>query len=305
MLHVERVMVMVIERRVKETITPIELEHGDVLKFGGNWEMKLVQTSAEVLSRLPAAMKDGNHYAGDIAVYGMTAVVAINGREHVLKREVGSQASFYEPWEVDGVRVWFDAAACAFIHPPKEGGIIHEKDWAHKQVCRPYRAGRFLVQAADRGIAPEPIGAWYEGQQPVPDIRECYLGADCWMGPYAGGAAHCGLDINMKAGTILTAPIDLDDQYVFNDMRAGIKCGRWRGTRRWADGSDWVIQSHHIVEALVPEKTPLKRGAKYARGAGTAVGAREHSHFMWRIVEQGGDYLVDPWILFWAAGRKG
>ena len=49
---------------------------------------------------------------------------------------------------------------------------------------------------------------------------------------------------------------------------------------------------------MVPERTPLKAGTPYATGAGVAVGSHQHSHFMFRVLEQGGDYLLDPWILF-------
>jgi hypothetical protein len=325
---------MQLDRRIKDTLTPVELDVGDTLQLDGAaaapWRMTLKHTAAEVVLRsniqrgtpvgeLPTLGKDGTlarvlvakpmrdaaHYAGDIAVYSMTAVVEVNGREHVLVRFVGDQRSFYQPWDFDGVRVWFDAARWSFIHPPREGAIVYEKDWAQRYICAPGRAARFAVQQAGRPIAPEPVGAWYQGQKGVPDIRTCYTGQDCWMGPYNGAAAHCGLDINMLKGTRLLAPIMLDDQYVFNDARAGITCGRWRGSRRWNRGtpqeSEWIIQTHHIVSSLVEERRPIARGTPYATGAGTAVGLVEHTHFMFRVIEQGGDYMLDPWILFWAA----
>ena len=302
---------MQLERCVKATLTPIELDVGDVLRFrltdGSSWQMELLGTEARVLERGRLTHEDPTHYRDDILVYGMTAAVRVNGREHVLERQVGNQASFYEPWLIDDVRVWFDAAACAFIHPPRSGGILHEKDWAHRQICSPGRAARFAVQQADRPIAPEPIGRWFEGQPAVPDIRACYAGQDCWMGPYNGGAAHCGLDVNMARGTRLIAPIAVDDQYMFNDRRAGSRCDRWRGRRRWrvgeADEADWIIQSHHLDALLVPERRPLARGTVYAAAAGTGVGLVAHTHFAFRVIEQGGDYMLDPWILFWAAGQ--
>ena len=40
-------------------------------------------------------------------------------------------------------------------------------------------------------------------------------------------------------------------------------------------------------------------------GAGKGrVGAHEHTHFMFRVLDQGGDYLLDPWILFWEMFRQ-
>lgn len=299
---------MILERRIKPTLTPIELDAGDTLRLilsdGTVWEMTLGSTSAAVLERAAPAHSDASHYNDDIRVYGMTAVVTVNGHEHTLQRQVGNQASFYEPWVIHGVRLWFDAAACAFIHPPGKSGLLHEKDWRMGLICSPRRAARFAVQQADLAIAPEPIGAWYPGQPAVPDIRDCYMGEDCWMGPYAGGAAHCGLDINMPKGTVLTTPIALDHQYMFNDATGGSQCGRWRGIRRWDDGSQWVLQAHHVLEMIVPQRTALARGTPYATGAGTGVGLREHSHFMFQITEQGGEYWLDPWILFWAHANQ-
>ena len=48
---------------------------------------------------------------------------------------------------------------------------------------------------------------------------------------------------------------------------------------------------------ITPERTPLARGTPYATTAGTFVGYHEHTHFVWRVFEQGGTYFLDPWIL--------
>jgi hypothetical protein len=55
---------------------------------------------------------------------------------------------------------------------------------------------------------------------------------------------------------------------------------------------------------LVPERTPLKAGTRYATTGGVFVGSHEHSHFMFRVLGQGGEYWLDPWILFWAMFRQ-
>jgi hypothetical protein len=54
---------------------------------------------------------------------------------------------------------------------------------------------------------------------------------------------------------------------------------------------------------LVPERTSLAAATPYATTAGVLVGAHEHTHFMFRVLDQGGDYLLDPWILFWQMRR--
>lgn len=302
-------MGMTIHRVVKSTLTPFLLDRGDRLRLqltsGQVWEMTLEDATAEVAARGFDRYRDGGHASGDITVYAFEARVSINGREHRLRREVGSQASFYEPWEIDGARLWFDAAACIFTNA---GGFMEEKDWRSAILCQPPRLTRWAVQQADLPICPEPLRDWYPNPAGRLDIRDCYTGEDCWMGPYNGGAAHGGLDINMPAGTRLTAPIDFDDHGLFNSLEAGFNNNRWRGRRRWDDGSDWELQAHHLIDMIVPERGALAAGTPYATTAGTRVGRHEHTHFLWRILEQGGEYLLDPWILFheiWRQRRSG
>lgn len=290
---------MIFERQVKATLTPFALSPGDTLRLalgeGSVWTMSLVSASAEVIARGFDAYRDSGHASGDIRAYAFAALVNINGREYELRREVGSAASFHEPWTIDGVRLWFDACGCVF---KGQGGFMEEKDWRAGLICEPHRLTRWAVQEAGLPICPEPLRDWYPNPSGRLDIGDCYMGEDCWMGPYNGGAAHCGLDINMPAGTLLTAPLSCDDHYLFNSLAAGWRNNRWIGLRRWPDGSQWQLQAHHLIAMTVPERGPLAAGTPYATTAGTAVGRREHTHFLWRVIEQGGTYLLDPWILF-------
>ena len=212
---------MQFERTIKPSITPFQLNPEDELKLtlrdGRLWEMKLVSARAEVVARGFDRYQDHGHACGDISVYAFEATVLINGREHVMRREVGSQASFYQPWTVDGVHIWFDAAACCY------------KD----------------------------------------------AGEDCYLGPYSGGSAHAGLDINMPKGTILTAPFDLGDHLLQRGLEAGFRNNSWVGVRRWPDQSTWVIGTAHVIEIIPPQYQPLKRGTPYATAAGVFVGFHE------------------------------
>lgn len=194
---------MRLERTVKATITPFELNPDDTLELtlgnGRCWKLTLLGATAEVVQRGFDRYRDGGHAASDITVYAFTATVRINGCEHTFRREVGSQACFYEPWLIDGVRIWFDAAACTF---KENGGFMEEKDWKGGFFCKPFKLTRWAVQEAGLSICPEPLGDWYPNPTGMLDIRNCYTGEDCWMGPYNGGAAHGGLDINMPAGPV-------------------------------------------------------------------------------------------------------
>lgn len=297
---------MIIERQSKPTLTPFGLNYGDTIYFtlrnGRNWQMTLLGTSAEIIEHDPTARgnRDEGHECGDISAYAFFCELLVNGREVRIRREVGTQASFYEPMKLDGVHIWFDAAACAFRDA---GGFMAEKDSRWGLICKPAHKTRFVVHEADISICPEPVYPWYPNDTGRIDIRNCYCGEDCWMGPYSGASAHCGLDINMPAGTRLSAPIAFDNHYLFNSTANGFDNNRWRGERRWPDGSEWRLQSHHLIQMLVPERTPLERGTPYATTAGVAVGLHEHTHFIFQVIDQGGEYLLDPWILFWQMFR--
>jgi len=286
---------MILTRIVKPTLTAFELNPEDRLRLelasGRVWEMELVRAAAEVVARGFNRYHDGGHAAGDITVYAFEAEVRINGREHRMRREVGSQAAFYEPWTVDGVRIWLDAASCVF---KEHGGFMEEKDWKGGLLCKPFKLTRWAVQEEGTPICPEPLHDWYPNPAGTLDIRNCYTGEDCWMGPYNGGAAHGGLDINMPAGTRLTAPISLDDHFLYNSLEAGFRNNNWVAVRRWPDGTTWELRCCHLIDMLVPERTPLRRGTPYATTAGTFVGFHEHTHFVWRVYEQGGSYFLDP-----------
>ena len=98
-------------------------------------------------------------------------------------------------------------------------------------------------------------------------------------------------------------PSAFDDQFLFHSLATGQRNNRWRGIRRWPDGSVWCLQAHHIIELLVPEHTPLARGTPYASAAGVMVGVREHSHFVWSLSDYGEPYFLDPWLIFWQSFR--
>lgn len=279
-----------IQRAAKDTLTPVELDWGDELLFklrtGEVRKLKLARTEARIIEGSRLSVKK----------YAFTAALELDGRKFTIERVVPAQESFYQPAVEDGLRIWLDAVSDIFL---PDGGFLDEKDKAIGIICQPRRKARLAVNDARDRICPEKLAPWYPDKAGRLDVRECYLGENVWMGPFMGKLAHGGLDLNMKSGTQLFAPIEFDDQYYFNSLAAGHNNNRWRGVRRWPDGSVWWLQSHHLNRLLVPEHTPLKRGQPYAESAGVFVGARQHTHFAWRITEQGEDYWLDPWILFW------
>lgn len=296
---------MDISRRSTDTMTPCVLNHGDCLRYtrhdGVTVVIELVDTWAQITKR---AYPQGGHWVhGDISEYAFGASVRIDGELIAVERRVGSDASFYEPLAVAGLHLWLDAVRCIFDtrydHHTSAGGFMVEKDLLGGLVCMPKSDARLVVQDQTRSICPEPMHHWYGDQPKRPTIAECYHGEDCWMGPYGGAYAHCGLDINMPAGSTLYAPIDLDRQYYFKRVSAGMGNNGWVGERQWADGSIWRLSTSHLIDDLVPEHQPLARGTAYATSAGTAVGLHQHTHFNLHVIDQGGSYMLDPWILIW------
>ncbi len=279
-----------IRRQAKPTFAAVELNRGDTLDLalqsGRLFRMQLVSTEAEVIRTTLKQLKVEE--GGARTDYRFRCVVLIDGVEHCLEREVSTQRSLYEPWEIDGVRLWLDAVQDIFEFLTETHG-----------ECRPAKHARFALQDASLRICPERLHPWC----PLPEdglrIEDCYRGEDCWLGAYNGASAHGGLDINHPAGTPLWTPLDIDDHFYFNSLDMGHNNNRWRGIRRWDDGSEWIIQAHHMTELTVPEHQPIRQGEQFAWGAGVLSGTVDHSHFVFKVHDEGETVLLDPWILFW------
>ena len=245
-------------KRAKETLTPVEMNRGDILEFqcadGRVHVIELVSTGAEVIRTTLKDLKQAER--GGRTDYRFNCVLSIDGTEHRLEREVSTQRSFYEPWEIGGLRIWFDSVR-------EIGEFLFESHGSTFLPTRPLvprGQARLAFQDRQLRICPDRLVPWC----PLPEgglkIEMCYRGEDCWLGAYDGNSLHCGLDINHPDGTPLRAPIDLDDHFLFNSLAMGNDNNRWRGLRRWADGSEWILQVHHLTSMTVPEGGRLKQG---------------------------------------------
>jgi hypothetical protein len=281
-------------RKAKDTLTAVEMGRGEVEEFellsGEVVRIELIATEAHILRTTLAELRVEEDRAR--TDYRFSCVLRINGREHTLEREVSTQKSFYEPWEIDGVRIWFDAVQDIF-------SFLTE---AHGE-CAPRKHARFAIQDASLRICPEPLHPWC----PLPEgglkIENCYRGEDCWLGAYNGASAHGGLDINHPAGTPLWAPLDIHDHFYFGSLPMGCRNNRWRGIHRWPNGAEWILQAHHMTALTVEEHTPIRKGEQFANGAGVLSGAVDHSHFVFKVHDYGETILLDAWILFWQMYR--
>lgn len=317
-------LVSALTLQAKDTLTALEMDHGDTLLFrlrsGRAFRLDLEGTDAALIE----TVKPGG------IIYTFRAHVRVDGHPMTLTRYVCSQECFYEPYVINGVRIWLDTVKDVFdlipVRYPREG---------HLQ-CRPRKQARLTLQDMTLRICPEQTSVWIDDDREGLKVGECYNGDDCYLGPYLGEACHVGMDVNHKKGSILSAPITFDTHAYFNSLEAGHNNNRWRGIRRWPNGDVWALQSHHLIKLLVSPHTSLSRGKPYATTAGVHVGSHEHTHFEFKIgraqatdVENtAGDKRsiavpidfddqtvtdqeppavlhLDPWIVFWQIFEDG
>jgi PKD repeat protein len=285
-------------REAKNTLTPVEMNKGDTLIFklknGEKRILVLQQTAANViitnLNRLKKKQPGGG------TLYHFTCEILIDGHPMTMERYVGSQESFYEPYVINGMRIWFDGVSAIF-----EKGIVNEEHG----TCKPNKDARFALLDMTDNICPSELYSWYINKENFIKITDCYNGDDCWMGAHQGVEAHGGLDINMPISSPNFTPIPIDDHCLFNSLTNGDDNNRWRGVHRWDNGDVWTIQNHHILNLLIPEHSPAKSGIHYADAAGVLMGFHSHAHYVFCIKtpENGNEILLDPWIIFWQAFR--
>jgi PKD repeat protein len=281
----EHPMPRTVRREAAETLTAVELNRGETLEF----KLRSGAVRRLLIGRTAAAIVEEVKPGG--IVYHFTCRVRIDGHPMTLQRYVCSQECFYEPYVVNGMRIWLDAVSDIMAMIPMRSMETQRAPHAHV---------RLAVQDATLGICPQRLAALYPNDENYIDVGDCYNGDDCWLGPYLGKACHGGLDINHAKGEPLWAPIDLDDHWLFNSLAAGHNNNRWRGIRKWPNGDVWALQSHHLVKLLVPEHTKLKRGTQYATAAGVWVGSHQHTHYVFKVAPRTGgpEIHLDPWILF-------
>ncbi|WP_084165840.1 PKD domain-containing protein [Dyadobacter crusticola] len=285
-----------IHRKAKATLTPVEMNKEDTLKFvlrnGQVRTMVLKEISSNIiitnLGRLRADQPGG------ATLYHFTCQVLIDGYLMEMERYVGSQESFYEPYVVNGMRIWFDGVNSI-------GQIIKDEHGGKSSESVPHRHARFAVTDMTNRVAPTKLYSMYPKTENFIRISESYNADDCWMGAYNGFELHGGLDLNNPAGTPQFTPFPIDDHHFVFSLEKGDNNNRWRGVHTWENGDRWSIQNHHMLNLRVPEHTPIGAGVHYADGAGVHVGNNEHSHFVFRVKakEDNNEILLDPWILFW------
>ena len=274
--------VSVTKLRAKDTLTALEMNHGDTLEFqlrsGRVFRLTLEDTDAAIVERVDP---------GGI-VYRFEARVRVDGLPMTLSRYVCSQECFYEPYVVNGVRLWLDTVRDVFglipVRYPRKGNL----------QCVPRKHARLALQDATLRICPQETRPWIDDQRKSLDVGQCYNGDDCYLGPYLGQACHVGMDINHPKGSFLFAPIDFDTHGYFNSLAAGDNNNRWRAIRQWANGDVWALQTHHLIELLMAEGGPLRAGTRYATTAGVHVGSHQHTHFEFKIGRPRRSKLPNP-----------
>ncbi|MBO7721881.1 MAG: PKD domain-containing protein [Kiritimatiellae bacterium] len=308
----------VFEMKARPTMTPVELNLGDVCRFtlagGGVRTVEYAGGESSILE-VPAT-------EGLIATFTMR--LKVDGVEIPFRRYLATQESFYEPAVVDGLRIFPDSTLeyltnAVPMRYPSSGAMRHH----------PWKDCRVVLQDATLKLCPERLHPWFDDgrwKKLFIPIGDCYHGGDCWLGPFAYGQAHGGLDIRMKQGSLLYAPFAMDDQWMALYAKKGRGGNsRWRGVRRWSDGTLWSVNTSHVIDPVVAERTAVTNGQAYCTAAGTATGEYDHTHFELHICRdpncempewdagwgecaevkndcprgQPEFYNLDPWTLFW------
>ncbi|WP_031529849.1 PKD domain-containing protein [Dyadobacter crusticola] len=283
-------------RKAKATLTPIEMNKEDTLKFtlrnGEIRTMVLKEISSDVIITNLGKLREDQ--PGGATLYHFTCQVLMDGHLMKMERYVGSQESFYEPYVINGMRVWFDGVNSI-------GQIIKDEHGGKSSESVPHKHARFAVTDMTSRIAPSKLYPMFPSSENFLRISNSYNGDDCWMGAYNGFELHGGLDLNNPAGTPHFTPFPIDDHYLVFSLEKGDNNNRWRGIHTWQNGDKWSIQNHHMLNLRIPEHTPIGAGVYYSDGSGVHVGNNNHSHFVFRVKakEEEAEMLLDPWILFW------
>ncbi|MBV6643446.1 MAG: PKD domain-containing protein [Cyclobacteriaceae bacterium] len=275
----------------KNTLSVVEIDKGDKVNYtlqdGRIVKIELLDTRVDIiLTSLDTLKKSARHNG---TIYSMTAHLRIDGQEMRMVRYVPVQESFYEPYIVNGLVIWFDALKSLSEYFNENHG-----------PCLPERDARFALHDATMSICPEEVGNWMN----VPDeqllVRKSYSGEDTWLGTYFGADLHGGLDYSMTSNTTLFAPFSLDEHFYFHSLTAGHNNNRWRGIKNWGNGDIWHIQTHHLVQLIAPEHQPLRKGQPYAYSGAIRSGYTSHTHFVLKVKQPGMDWhFMDPWVIFW------
>ncbi|KAA0992229.1 PKD domain-containing protein [Dyadobacter aurulentus] len=283
-------------RKAKATLTPVEMNKEDTLKFtlrnGETRTMVLKEISSDVIITNLGKLREDQ--PGGATLYHFTCQVLIDGHLMKMERYVGSQESFYEPYVINGMRIWFDGVKTI-------GQIIKDEHGGKSSESVPRKHARFVVTDMTNRIAPSRLYPMFPNSENFLRISNSYNGDDCWLGAYNGFELHGGLDLNNPAGTPHFTPFPIDDHYFVFSLDKGDNNNRWRGIHTWENGDKWSIQNHHMLNLRIPEHKPIGAGVYYSDGSGVHVGNNTHSHFVFRVktMENETEVLLDPWILFW------
>ncbi|MCC5929999.1 MAG: PKD domain-containing protein [Cyclobacteriaceae bacterium] len=270
----------------------VEMHVGDTLfytlKNGQQRSFTLLETSANPLFTFE---NPDNRYQSGI-VYRMHCKIASEGQELDLIRIVSAQQSYYEPWHINGVTFFFDAVK-------DMNDFIYDNHGSTGGSAYPKKDARFAFIEYEDDFASQVMRPWYPNPSNFLSIKESYTGANSWLGGYLKTEAHNGLDVNIPNNTMLWAPIDFDDQYYFNSLEKGDNNNRWMGIKTWPNGEKWILRTHHMVQLLVEQHTPLSQGTLYGTVGGVHYGTYPHIHFYFIWENDGISMALDPWMIFW------
>lgn len=166
----------VYERAARKTLTVVEMNHGDELRFklrgGEERTFVLEKTSARIIERPRGGI-----------IYSFDCHLRADGQPLLLRRYVCSQETFYEPWVLNGVRLWLSSSKSVFQLVPMRYPETHHKLDADAII---------VLQDATMPICPQPMKLWFSMRRHFIDVGTCYNGDDRMARPLLGAGLSCG-----------------------------------------------------------------------------------------------------------------
>ncbi len=273
-------------------VKAVEMNKGDTLAYKlKNGQLRtfiLLSTSAKPIFTFDNPV---NQWHSGI-VYSMNCKIMADGQELNLKRIVSAQQSYYTPWHINGVTLFFDAVKVIDSFIKDHHGSADGSSYPKKDV-------RFAFIEYEDDFSPQPLKPWYPNNKNYISIKDAYGGADSWLGGFKKDEAHNGLDINIPNNTALWAPIDFDDQYYFESLAKGDNNNRWMAIKTWPNGEKWILRTHHMTALNVEQNTALTQGQFYGTVGGVHFGSYPHIHFNFIWEKDGFATALDPWMIFW------
>src|SRR5690606_35402110 len=118
---------------------------------------------------------------------------------------------FYEPYVINGMRIWFDGVDSI-------GSIIKDEHGGKSSESVPQKNARFAITDMTMRICPSVLFPMYPNPENYLRISDSHDRDDCSIADYNSFELHAGLDVNFPPETPNFTPFKINDHYLFNSL---------------------------------------------------------------------------------------